>query len=139
MSIQRKRSVEERSANRLVHGVVAPDVFTRNFQFAVHAENSSGMNSTGAREIALRVSQFFWKRKKGFNINADFFRGNRREILSDGVDACLSAKTATAGNCPEAPGGIQFQFHAVLKIDNYSVIAICRNLRDLVARPDDRL
>src|SRR5436853_6140070 len=126
MSIQRKRPVEERSANRLVPGVVAPDVFARNFQFAVHAENSSGMNSTGAREIALRVSQFFWKRKKDFNINADFFRGNRREILSDGVDACLSAKTATAGNCSEAPRVVQFKFHAVIKSSSYVFITICR-------------
>src|SRR5712692_9963058 len=106
MLVQRQTTVEKCAADRLVHRVVAPDVFARNFQFAVHAENSSGMNSAGAREIALRVSQFFWKRKKGFNINADFFRGNRREILSDGVDACLSAKTATAGNCSEAPRGV---------------------------------
>src|ERR1041384_8626177 len=72
-------------------------------------------------------------------MNPDFFRGYLREILPDNVDACLAAKAAAAENCSEALCGIQFQFHASLEIDNHSVIAICRNVRDLLAHPDDRL
>src|SRR5713226_9067947 len=102
MCIQWQTTVEKCAADCFVHGVVPPDVFPRNFQSTIHLENSGGVNSAGAREIALSGSQFFWKRKHGFNIDPEFFRCYRREILADGVDACLSAKSAAAGNCPEA-------------------------------------
>ena len=108
---KRKRSVEERSANHLVHGVVASDVFARNFQFAVRVENSGGMNSAGAREIALRVVAIFPEAKAEFRYRSGLLSTRyRRKILPDRVNACLSAKTATAGNCPERCAEFSFNF-----------------------------
>jgi hypothetical protein len=87
---------------------VAPDILARNFQFAVHAENSGGMNAACAREIALRVAQCLWKRQQRFNINPDISRSYRRKILPDRVDACFTAQTTTAGDRSEAFRRLQF-------------------------------
>ena len=69
--LQWQQPVEKRASDCLIDCVVAPDILARNFQFAVHAENSGGMNSACAREIALRVAQCPGERQQRFNINPD--------------------------------------------------------------------
>jgi hypothetical protein len=59
-------------------------------------------------------------------------------MLPDLVDARFPTKSAAAGNRPETLCGVQFQRHAVGKINNHSVITVCRKLRDLIAIMHDR-
>src|SRR5215510_8545802 len=107
MPSQRQQLVEERAPYCFIHGVVPADILARNFQFAVHVENSSGMNSSGAREIALRLAQSLRKRQQRFNIDSDIIRSYRREILPDCVNACLAAQATTARDCSETFRRIQ--------------------------------
>ena len=108
MPLQWQQLVEKSASDCLIHCVVAADILARNFQFAIHAENSGGMNSACAREIALRVAQFLGKRQQRFNINPDISRSYRREILPDRVNACFAAQTTTAGDRSETLRRIQF-------------------------------
>jgi len=62
VSIQWQQLIKKRAADRLVHSVMASDVFANNFRFTAQIKNSCGMNSAGARKIALRLTQFFRKR-----------------------------------------------------------------------------
>src|SRR5690349_6479023 len=101
MSLQRQQLVEKSAPDRLIYCVVAPDILARNFQFAIHAENSGGMNSARACEVALRIAQFFGKRKQRFNINPDISGWYRREVLPDRVNACFAAQTTTTGDRSE--------------------------------------
>ena len=87
---------------------MAPDILARNFQFAIHTENSGGMNAACAREIALRVAQRLRNRQQRFNINPDISRWYRREILPDRVNACFAAQTTTTGDRSETFRRIQF-------------------------------
>src|SRR5437667_11487427 len=98
MPLQWQKIVEKSAADCFVNRVVAPDILTRNFQFAVHAENSGGMNATCAREIALRVAQCPGKRQQRFNIHPDISRSYRREILPDRVYARFAVQPTTAGD-----------------------------------------
>src|SRR6266550_5794970 len=101
MPLQWQQLVEKSAPDRLIHGVVAPDILTRNFQFAVHAENSGGMNAACAREIALSVAQCPGQRQQRFNINPDISRWYHRKILPDRVNACFTAQTTTTGDGSE--------------------------------------
>src|SRR4029077_5308368 len=98
MPLQWQQLVKKSAPDCLIHCVVAADILAGNFQFAVHAENSGGMNSACAREITLRVAQRLKKRQQRFNINPDISRWYCREILPDGVNACFAAQTTTTGD-----------------------------------------
>src|SRR5438874_7411857 len=102
MAVQRHEPIEKRAPNCFVHRVVASDILTGNFQFAVHVENSGSMNSTRVGEINLRIAQFFRKRKQRFDIDPESCRSYGGVILPDLLNACLAAKTATAGIFPES-------------------------------------
>src|SRR4030095_10668489 len=108
MPLQWYQLVEKSAPDCLIHCVVAPDILSRNFQFAVHAENSGGMNAACAREIVLRIAQCPWKRQYRFNINPDISRSYRRKILPDCVNACFAAQTTTAGDRSETLRRIKF-------------------------------
>ena len=108
MPLQWQQPVEKSASDCLIHCVVAPDILARNLQFAVHAENSGGMNAACAREIALRLAQCLGKRQQRFNINPDISGTYGREILPDRVNACFTAQTTTAGDRSEAFRLIQF-------------------------------
>src|ERR1700745_1100953 len=123
MPLKWEQLVEKSAPDCLIHCVVPADILARNFQFAVHAENSGGMNTACAREIALRVAQCPWKRQYRFNINPDISRSYRRKILPDRLDGCLAAQTTTAGDRSETLRRMQFQFRAVCKLHNDSVVA----------------
>src|SRR6476469_10269793 len=123
MSLQWYQPVEKGASDCFIHCVVPPDIFARNFQFAVHAENSGGMNSACAREVALRVAQCFGKRQQHFNINPNISRSYRSEILPDRVDAFFAAQTTTTGDRSESFRRIQFQFYAGCKLHIDSVVA----------------
>src|ERR1043166_4873331 len=123
MLLQWQKIVEKSAADCFVNRVVAPDILARNFQFALHVENSGGMKSAGPHEITLRVAQFFRQGKQRLNIDPDFCGRYRRKILPDRVKACLAAQTTTAGNCSKTLRRAEFHFYAVCKIDDDSVIA----------------
>src|SRR5262245_66116690 len=108
MPLQWQQLVEKSAPYRLIHCVVPADILARNFQFATHVEDSGGMNSSCACEIALRVAQGLGKRQQRFNINSDIIRSYRRKILPDRVDGCFAAQTTTARDCPETFRRIQF-------------------------------
>src|SRR6185503_3154821 len=101
MPLQWQQLVEESAPYRLIHCVVPADILARNFQFAAHVENSGGMNSSCACEIALRVAQCLGKRQQRFNLYSYIIQSHRREILPDRVDVCFAAQTTTARDCPE--------------------------------------
>src|SRR5215467_11513516 len=122
MALQRHEPIEKRAPNCFVHRIVASDILTGNFQFAVHVENSGSMNSAGVGEITLGVAQFFRKRKQRFDVDPESCRPYGWEILLDRLNACLAAKTATAGNCPETLPYVQFCFYAIRKLDDDSVV-----------------
>src|SRR5260370_21643532 len=111
MSIQRKESVEKRAANRFVHGIMAADVFADNFQFAIDIEDPGGVNSTGARKIALMFSQKLGQRKQCFDVDPDFCRSDRGKILADGGNAVVSANSAAGCKRSESFRGTHFQLH----------------------------
>src|SRR6478752_10859968 len=96
MPLQRQQLLEKSASDRLIYCVVASDILARNHQFAVHAENSGGMNAACAREIALRVAQRLWKRQQRLNINPHISRSHRGKILPDRINACFAAQTTTA-------------------------------------------
>src|SRR6266481_6906 len=132
MAVQRHEPIEKRASNCFVHRVVASDILTGNFQFAVHVENSGSMNSARVREITLRVAQFFRKRKQRFDIDPESCRSYGGEILPDRLNTRLAAKTATAGNCPETLRCVQFCFYAVRKLDDDSVVRAEGQVCDVV-------
>src|SRR5438874_10721745 len=100
MAVQRHEPIEKRAPNCFVHRVVASDILTGNFQFAVHVENSGSMNSTRVGAITLRVAQFFRKRKQRFDIDPESCRSYGGEIVPDRINASFAANTATGGNSP---------------------------------------
>src|SRR5262249_698015 len=108
MLLQWQQLVEERAPYRLIHSVVPADILARNFQLAIHAENSGGMNAASACDIALCREQCLGKRKQHFNINPDIIRSYRRKILPDRVNSCFAAQTTTARDCSETFRRIQF-------------------------------
>ena len=87
---------------------MAPDILARNFQFAVHAENSGSMNAACPRKIALRFAQSLGKRQQRFNINSDISRPYGGEILPNRVNACFATQTTTTGDRSETFRRIQF-------------------------------
>src|SRR5436305_10695310 len=95
MAVQRHEPIEKRAPNCFVHRVVASDILTGNFQFAVHVENSGSMNSTRVGEITLRIAQFFRKRKQRFDIDPESCRPYGGVILPYPLNACLAATTPT--------------------------------------------
>src|SRR5215831_17501010 len=108
MPLQRYQLVEKSAPKCLIHCVVAADILARNFQLAVDAENSGGMNTASAREIALGVAQCLGKREQRFNINPNTSRSYRREILPNRVNACFAAQTTTTGDRPKTFRRIRF-------------------------------
>src|SRR5262245_1297598 len=108
MSLQWQQLIEESAPYRLIHCVVPADILARNFQLAIHVENSGGMNAAGARKIALRLAQCLGKRQQRFNINSNIIRSYRRKILPDRVNACFAAQTTTARDCSETFRRTQF-------------------------------
>src|SRR6266436_4916088 len=108
MPLQWQQLVEKSASDCLIHCVVAPDILARNFQFAVDAENSGGMNAACPREIALSVAQYLGKRQQRFNIDPDISRTYGRKILPDRVNAGFAAQTTTAGDRSETLRRIQF-------------------------------
>src|SRR4029453_10399647 len=133
MAIQRQRPSEKRVAHRFIDCVVATDVLTNNFQFAVQIKNSRGMNSTGSSKVALRVPQFFGERKQCGDLDSNISRSDSGKILPDRVDARLAAKPATARNRPGTLRGVQFDSYASAKLDNHNVIDAGRNFCNLLA------
>src|SRR4051812_34693997 len=101
MSLKWQQVVEKRASDYLIHSVVSADIFARNLQFAIHSENSGGMNAACAREIALCVAQCLRKRQQRVNIDPDMSRRYRRKILPDRVDVCFAAQATTAGDRSE--------------------------------------
>ena len=102
MPVERQLFVDKRTTYDFVDRVMAADVFADNQGFASGAENPGGMDSSGAREVGLMLSQQFGKREKRFDSNPESRRRDRRETLSNRVDTFFAAQSAAAGNCPEA-------------------------------------
>ncbi len=100
-----------------------------NFQFTIRVKNPRGVNSAGPREIALRLSQFFGKRKQCIDVDPNICRFDRGKILPDRVDARLPAKPATARDRPETLRCVQLEFCAGTQIDRDNILATGRDLR----------
>src|SRR2546430_272708 len=122
MAIQRQRPTEKRVTDDLIDRVMAADVLTNNFQFTVQVKNSRGMNSTGSREIALCLSQFFRERKQFGDLDSNISRSDCGKILPDRVDARLAAKPAAARNRSETLRGVQPDSYSPGKLDNHNVV-----------------
>lgn len=122
---------------------MAADVFANDLWLAAKIENAGGVNTAGARKLALEFSQKRRQRKQGFDVDPDTFRrSNRRKILSNRGNAFLAANAATARNCSESLGGAEFHFHTIGQMHRDDVFAITgfgwtRELGDLVASDHD--
>src|SRR5438874_12007886 len=101
MAIQRQRPTEKHVTDDLIDRVTAAYVLTNNFQFTVQIKDSRGMNSTGSREIALCLSQFFRERKQFGDLDSYIIRYASGKILPDRVDARLVEKPTAARNRSE--------------------------------------
>src|SRR6266480_5993633 len=138
MAIQRQRPTEKRVTDDLIDRVMAADVLTNNFQFTVQIKNSRGMNSTGSREIALCLSQFFRERKQFGDLDSNISRSDSGKILPDRVDARLAAKPAAARNRSETLRGVQPDSYAPGKLDNHNVVDARGDFCNLLAVTNNR-
>ena len=106
---------------------MAADVFADNFRFAAQIENSGGVNSTSAGEVALVFLQKRRERKQSLDFDPNTSRRiDRWKILSNRGDALFAADSATARNRSVSFRGTQFHLHVFCELDRDDVFAITR-------------
>jgi hypothetical protein len=95
------------------------------------------VNAAGPREIALRVSQLFWKRKQCVDPDSNIPQFKRCKTLPDCVDARLAAKPTATRNRSKPLGRGKLYVHSSRKLEIDSVVGTYQQLLDVPPLADN--